>query len=125
MGVEGLDGLRDANREDASRMECLTQLGVIDAEIPGQRVDGQRGPPRDALDSLLRLCRARATHSWHHWDCPRGNADGKDEARGGLRIMPGLRPNWAGQLLLPLHDGSNRGIVGIDDFTLGRSLCPG
>ena len=41
----------------------------------------------------------------------------------GSAIIPGLRPNWAGQLLLPFANGRNRGIVGVDDLAVGQRLA--
>ena len=42
---EGLDRMRNAYREDAPAMQRLPQLGVIQSQIPGQRVNGQRERP--------------------------------------------------------------------------------
>ena len=41
----------------------------------------------------------------------------------GSAIIPGLRPNWAGQLLLPFANGRNGGIVGVDDLAVGQRLA--
>ena len=38
-GVQGLDALGDAHRENPSLMKRLTQRRIIDAEVPRDRVD--------------------------------------------------------------------------------------
>ena len=85
-------------------MQGFTQGGVIERQIAGQRVDGRGGARPDSGDGLLHvvhqgLYRTRITR------IPQGQMQGNDEARRRLD-QPGLRPNWAGQWLLPLQMGA-------------------
>ena len=85
-------------------MERLTQCRVIEAEVPRHRVDLGALRCLDAFNSLLDLVK-EATHSWDHSDSPQAHG-WRRKARGRVRHDPGLQPNCAGQLLLPLRMGA-------------------
>ena len=56
---------------------------------------------------------------------PHRQRKGEDEARGGLGDKPGLAAKLGGAVALALANRGNRGIVGIDDFTLGQEFALG
>ena len=52
-GGNGLDRLRNAYGQNATRMEGLTQDGIVDAQITRHRVYVSLRPDSDALGGLL------------------------------------------------------------------------
>ena len=121
---ERLDRVRDAHGENPPGMQRLPQLGVIQGQIPGQRVDGQRGAAGDLAQGVLHF-----VDQGHHIAGVRGiphrQRKGEDEARGGLGDNAGFAAKLGGAVALAFANGGNRGIVGIDDFTLASRACPG
>ena len=124
LGIDRLDRLGDADGEHASLMKSLTEDGVIDAEIPGQRMDGWPLWPHKACDSLIDVVE-QGQHIAGITGIAHGCTGGKDEACGGLREDAGFATELGWAIALAFHNGGNRGIVGIDDFTVTQTLALG
>jgi hypothetical protein len=81
MWGKGLDALGDANGENPALMERLMQCRVIDAEVPRDRVEPERGRYLDTLDGALDLVES-GQHIAGIVRIPLGHSVGKDKARG-------------------------------------------
>ncbi len=108
MGLDGLDGLGDANRQYSSRMECPTQHRIIEAEITRHRVDPEPRCCLDTRDGILHFVEEGNTYPGS-LGLPSGTRSAKRNPVAGSDTMPGLRPHWAGQFLLPLMIGAMGG----------------
>ena len=124
VGLSGCDGLGDADGEQASRMQCLTQGRVIDPKIPRHRVDPEPRGRADTVDGALDLVK-QGQHIAGIARIALGHTIGKDKARGRFRHNTGLSTKLGGAIALPFEDGGNGGIVGIDDFTVAEFLALG
>src|SRR6266850_8318017 len=121
---EGLDRLRNAYGEDSPAMQCRAQRGVIESQIARQRVDGRGGPTRDLGYSDLHFVN-QGQHRAGITGVTHGQMQGKDEAGGWFGNNPGLAAKLGGAVALAFANGGNRGIVGIDNFTLGQGFAVG
>src|ERR1700730_13243695 len=121
---DGLDTFRDANRQNAALMECLTQHCVIEAQITRNRVDMAPWSCLDALGGPLDLVE-QGQHIPGIARIARGHKVGKDETRGRFRDDTGLSAKLRRAIALAFDNGSNRGIVGIDKFTVAELLAWG
>jgi hypothetical protein len=120
--VDRLNRLGDADRENPSAMERLTQRGVIDAKIPGHRIDREPRWCPNTVDSLLHLV-DEGQHITGIARIALRYPAGKDKARRGLREDTGLPTKLGRAIALAFHDGGNGGIVRIDDFTVTQSFA--
>ena len=77
---QGLDRLGDPHRENPSLVQRLTQGGVIERQIAGQRVDGRGGARPDPGDRLLHLV-DQGLHIAGITRIAHGQMQGKDKAR--------------------------------------------
>jgi hypothetical protein len=118
---EGSDGFRDPHGENPPRMQRVTQGRVIERQITRERVDGRGGACPDASDCLLHLVDQGST-SLASLGLPTGRCQAKMKPAAGSAIMPGLRPNWAGQLLLPLQMGAMVGSYALTILQWGNDL---
>ena len=121
---KGLDRMRNTHREDAPAMRRFTQLGVIQGQIPGQRVDGGRGASGDLAQGVLHFV-DQGDHIARITGVAHGQMQSKDEAGGWLSNNPGLAAKLGGAVALAFANGGNGGIVGINNFTLGQDLAIG
>src|SRR5713226_1020392 len=121
---EGLDRVRDAHGEKPPHRQDFPQLGIVQRQVPGQRVDRQRRATRDLANSVLPLVdqgQPRAGISRiSHWQLK-----GEDKARGGLGENAGFAAKLGGTVTLAFANRCNGEIVGIDEFTLGQRLAMG
>ena len=119
IGVNGLDALGDANRENPSLMERLTQCRVIDAKVTRDRVEPELGRSLDTRDGALDLVE-QGQHRAGIVRIPLGHPIGKEKARGWFRRDTGLATKLRGAIALAFEDGSDGEIVGIDQFTVAE-----
>src|SRR5215475_1208085 len=119
---ERLDCVRDAHGENSPGMQCLRQLGVVQGQIPGQRVDGWRGASGDLLQGVLHFVN-QGQHIAGISGIPYRQLKGEDEARGRLGDNAGFAAKLGGAITLAFADRGNREIVRIDDFTVGQRLA--
>jgi hypothetical protein len=124
MGLDGLNGFGDANREYTSCVERLTQCRVIDAEVARHRVDPESLGCLDVCNRSLDFRqegqdRAGIARSpfWH--------VVRKDKARGRVRHDAGLAAKLRGTIALAFEDGSDSESVGIDQFAVTQFLAVG
>ena len=117
--VDRLNRLGDADRENPSAMERLTQRGVIDAKIPGHRIDREPRWCPDTVDSLLHLV-DEGQHITGIARIALRYPAGKDKARRGLREDAGLPTKLGRAIALAFHDGGDGRIIGIDEFTVAE-----
>ena len=105
-------------------MERLTQCRVIDAEIPRYRVDPRALRCLDVCNRLLDVGQEGQDIAGITW-IPFRDAIGKDKARGRVRGDTGLAAKLCRTIALAFEDGSDREIVGIDQFTVRQFLAVG
>ena len=105
-------------------MQGLAQLGVIDPQITTKGDDPQAFGGDDKVNGVLDL----VEHGQHiarvTW-IARGHPIGKDKAGRGLRHDAGLAAKLRGAVALAFEDGGNGGVIGIDDFALGKFFALG
>ena len=121
---DGLDTFRDANRQNAALMERLTPHWVIEAQIPRNRVDRAPWSCLDALGGPLDLVE-QGQHIPGIARIARGHKVGKDETRGRFRDDTGLSAKLRWAMALAFDHGSNRGIVGSDQWKVVELLALG
>jgi hypothetical protein len=124
LGIEGLDRLGDADRENPSVMERLTHHGVVDPAVARHGMDGQLERCRDPLESGWDVVDQRSHRAGITGMAP-GDACRNDKAWRWRRDDPGLAPKWGGAVALALEDGGDSAIVGINDCTVGEALARG
>jgi hypothetical protein len=117
-----IDRPGDPHREHPPRMPRLTQGGVIERQIAGQRVDS-RGEARPNPGKRLLHFVDQGFHVAGITRMAHGQMPGKDNARGGLGNHVWLAAELSGAMTLPFADGRNRGIVGIGDLAMGQRLA--
>ena len=105
-------------------MERLTQPCVIEAQITRHRVDMAPWSCLDALGGPLDLVE-QGQHIAGIARIALGHQVGKDETRGRFRDDTGLSAKLRRAIALAFDNGSNRGIVGIDQFTVAELLALG
>jgi len=105
-------------------MQSLTQLGVIDPQVPTEGDDPQTLWGSDPLHGVLHLVE-RGQHIARVTGIARRHLVGKDKARSGLRQDAGLAAKLRRAIALAFDNGGNGGVIGIDDFAVGRlfALC--
>jgi hypothetical protein len=114
MRGDGRDHLGDADTENATLVQRLTEDGVVDAEIPGQRMDGWPLWPAESFDGLVDVVE-QGHHRAGIARMAHGCTGGKDQAAGRLREDAGLPTKLGRAIPLPFDERSNGGIEGIDD----------
>ena len=97
---------------------------VIERQIAGQRMDGQRAPSRDSRNGLLNAVE-QGPHRAEiirvaHWQLK-----GKDEAGGHLGDNARFAAKLRRTVTLAFSDGGNSAIIGIDDFAMRQRLAIG
>ena len=120
--VDRLDRLGNAERENPSRMQCLSHRGVIGSQIARDRMDRQLALSFDPCDGGLDLI----NQGYHIAGIARitlRQMRGQDKAGGGLRDDPGLAPKLGRTVAFALEDRRNGAIVGIDDFAVTQWLA--
>jgi hypothetical protein len=122
--LDGLDTLGDANRQNAALMESLTQHRVIDTQITRHRVDMVPWPCLDALGGPLDLVE-QGQHITGIARIALGDKVGKDKTGGRFRDDTGLSAKLGRAIAFAFDNGSNRGIVGIDQFKVAELLAMG
>jgi hypothetical protein len=103
-------------------MQRLAQGGVIQRQIPGQRVDGRRGACPDPGHRLLHLVDQRL-HISDIARIPHGQMQGKDKTSRWIGDDAGLAAKLGGAVAFALAHGRNRGIVRVDDLAVGQGLA--
>ena len=122
--VHGCNRLGDPDAENAARVEGLTQGGVIDPEIPGDRIDQWPLRPRHPFDGVVDFV-DQGQHVTGIARVAYGHPGGKDKARGRLREDAGLATKLGWAIALAFANGGHGGIVGIDDFPVGQLFAVG
>ena len=105
-------------------MERLTQPCVIEAQITRHRVDMAPWSCLDALGGPLDLVE-QGQHIAGIARIALGHKVGKDETRGRFRDDTGLSAKLRRAIALAFDNGSNSGIVGIDQFKVAELLALG
>jgi hypothetical protein len=123
-GVDRRDGLWDADGQNASHVEGLTQGGIIDTKIARHRVDLERLWRADAVDGTLDLVE-QGQHLAEIARVARWSVVGKDKARGRFRDNTRLSTELGGAIALAFHDGGDGQVVRIDEFTVAEFLTLG
>jgi hypothetical protein len=121
---DGIGRFRDPHSENSLLVQRLTQGGVIERQIAGQRVDGRSGGCRNLRDRLLHLG-DQGLHITGVTGIPYGQMQGKDEASGWLGDNPRLAAKLRGAVTFAFANGRNGGVVGVDDFAVGQGLALG
>jgi hypothetical protein len=103
-------------------MQGLPQLGVVQGQIPRQRVERGTGPPGDMSQGALHLVYQRSDVTDITGIAHR-QLRSEDEARSGLGDNPRLATKLGGAVALAFADRGDGGIVGIDDFTASQGLA--
>lgn len=124
MGLDGLNRLGNADRQNASGMQRLADGRGIGPEIARDGRDGQLGRPRDPGAGRLDFI-----HKGHHiaggaW-IPCWHAVRKDKARSRVRRDAGLATKLRRTIALAFDDGRDREIIGMDHFTVPQFLALG
>src|SRR5215211_5355960 len=119
-----INRFRDPHGENSLVVQRLTQGGVIERQIAGQRVDGRSGGRRHMSDRLLHLG-DQGLHITGVTGITHGQMQGKDEASGWLGNNPRLAAKLRGAVAFAFADGRNGGVVGVDNFTVGQGLALG
>ena len=119
---EGLDRFRDPDGKNPLLVQRLAQGGIIERQIAGQRVEGGSGVRRDPTDRLLHVV-DQGLHVAGVTGVSHGHMQAKDEARRWLGNNSGLATKLGGAVALPLANGRNGGIVGVDNFAVGQRLA--
>ena len=123
--AERLDRGREAHGENPPGVQYLTQLGVVQGQLPRQRVDRQRGAAGgDSAQGVLHFI-DQGHHRAGSTGIPDRQRKGEKEARGGLSDKARLAAKLRGAVALAFANGGKRGIIGIDNFTLGQGLAVG
>ena len=122
--VDRLDGLWDANGEQPSRMQRLTQGRIIDPEIPCHRVDPEPRERADTVESALHFVKQGQHITGIIWVALR-HPIGKDKARGRVRSDTGLATKLGGTIALAFEDGRDGEIIGIDEFRVAEFFVLG
>jgi len=122
--VRGFDRLGDPHRENPSRMQCLTQRWVIDAEIPRHRVDVESGCRRDTLYGQIDLIE-QGQHRTGITRIARGDSVGKDKTCRGLGDNARFTAKLHRAIALAFENGRDGEVVGIDKFTVTEFLAVG
>lgn len=124
MGVNGLDRLGNADRQNAACMQRLAYCRVIGPQIARDGMDGQLAWPRDPCNGRLHF-----VYQGHHIAgiarIPYGHTVCEDKARGRVRRDPRLATKLHGAIALAFEDGSHGEIVGIDQLTVLEFLAVG
>jgi hypothetical protein len=124
MGLDGLDGLGDANRQYSSRMECPTQHRIIEAEITRHRVDPEPRCCLDTRDGLLHFVE-EGQHIPGIARIALGDAVRKEKPGGGVRHDAGFAATLGRAIPLAFDDRSDGRIVGMDDLTVRKRFALG
>ena len=98
------------------------QLGVIQGQIPRQRVDRRRGARSATRPRALLHFIDQGHHIAGIAGIPDRQLKGEDEARGGLGDNPRFAAKLGRAVALAFANGGDRGIVGIDNFALAQGL---
>lgn len=118
-GIDRRDGLWDADGQNASRMEGLTQGGIIDTKIARHRVDLERLWRADAVDGTLDLVE-QGQHIAEIARVARWYVVGKDKTRGRFRDNTRLSTELGGAIALAFQDGGDGQVVRIDSKVTGE-----
>lgn len=121
---DGFDCVRDADRENPARVQCLTQCRVVEGHIASQRVDSQGMPTCHLRDGMLYFV-DQGQHITIITGVPYRKMGGKDETRGGLGNNAGFAAKLGRTIALAFANRRNGAIVGIDNFTRGQRLAMG
>jgi hypothetical protein len=124
LGLDGLKRLGKAHRQKAARMEGLTPEGVVETQIPRDRVHLPLRPCPDTVDGALdrfehgqpitRIARMALRHQM-----------GQDTTGCWFRCDAGLSAKRRGTMALALEHGGKGAIVGIDPCTVAPLLAVG
>ena len=121
-GVDGRNGVWDAHGENAPRMQGLPHGRVVDAEVACHGMDGRAVVSLDPCEGVLNFINQRediAGINGIAHRCMRG----KNEACRGLRDETRLSTELSWAIALPLEDGGDGGVVGIDDFAVPKPFA--
>ena len=105
---QGLDRPGDPHRENPSRVQRLTQGGVIERQIAGQRVDGRGRARRDPGDGVLHFVK-QGLHRPDVTGIAHGQMQGKDKASRWRGDHPRLAAERVGQWRFPWPMGASVG----------------
>ena len=105
-------------------MQALTQLGVIDPQVPPEGVDPQALWSDNLVNGVVDLVR-QGEHITRITGIARGHLVGQDQAGGRLRQDTGLATKLGRAVALACDDRSNGGVLGIDNCALGQLFTLG
>jgi hypothetical protein len=115
VGIDGRHRFGNADAENATLMQSLTDDGIVDAQITCERMNGALGSLLDTRDGLLDFVDQRQDIA-----CvtriARWRAVGKDITRGGFRDDPRLTAELSRTIALAFDNRGNGRVVGIDHF---------
>jgi hypothetical protein len=124
VGIDGRHRFGNADAENTTLMQSLTDDGIVEAQITCKRMNAPLGSLLDTLGGLLdfvdqRQDIARVTRIalWR--------AVGKDITRGGFRDDPRLTADLSRTIALAFDNRSNGRVVGIDHFKVTQLLALG
>ncbi len=121
MGLDGLDGLGEANCQYPARRECPTPHRILDAEITRHRVDPEPRGCLDTRDGSLPLV-ASGQHLPGIARMALGDAVRNDTPGGGVRHDAGCAATLGRAMPLACDERSAGRSVGMDDCTV-RERC--
>ena len=98
-------------------MECVTQLGVIDPEIPTEGVDAHTLGRGDESNGALYLVE-EGQHVTRITRIARRHSIGKNKTGRGFGEDPCFPFKLGWTIAFPFEDRRNGGVIGIDDFAV-------
>lgn len=119
---EGRGRCWDPDGKNPLLVQGLTQRGIIERSIAGQRVEGGSGVRRAPTDCLLHVV-DQGLHVADVTGVSHGQMQAKDEARRWLGNHAGFAAKLGGAVALPFANGRNGRIVHVDNFAVGQRLA--
>lgn len=122
IGVDGRNGVWDADGENPPLMQHLAHRGIVNAEVACHGMDGQTGRRLEPFEGVLDFINQRQDIA-----CINGIANrcmrGKDEAGRGFRDETGFAAKLGWAIALALQDGGNGGVVSVNDFAVPKPFA--
>ena len=122
MGVEGCNGIGDADGENTPLMQPLAHRGIVNAEVARHGMDSQTVRRLDPFEGVLDFINQRQNIARINGIANRCMC-GKDEAGRGFRDEPGFAAKLGWAIALALQDGSNGWVVSVDDFAVPKPFA--
>jgi hypothetical protein len=121
---ERRDGAWDTHRADAAGVERLAPRRLMERQIAGQRMDGQRAPSRDSRKGLLDAVE-QGPHRAEIIRVAHGQLQGNAEAGGHLSEHARFAAKRRRTVPLACADGGQSAIIGMDDCAMRQRRAMG